>query len=112
MSEYSSLDDLFGMAATETADVDLPSGGRVKVRGLTRREQMVIGKASNGDPLEYEPHLLASCVVEPPMSVESAQRFVQNARVGDVSAISDRIRDLSGMSEGAAKSGVPAVGPE
>lgn len=112
MSEYSSLDDLFGMAATETADVVTPSGGRVKVRGLTRGEQMLIGKEVGGDALEYEPRLLAFCVVEPKLTVDDARRFIQGSKVADVSVISDRIRDLSGMGEGAAKSGVSGVGAE
>lgn len=110
MSEYSSLDDLFGMAATGTADVDLPSGGRVKVRGLTRHEQMLIGQEVGGNPMEYEPRLLAFCVVSPELSLEDARRFVKGAKVADVAAISDRIRELSGMGDGAAKSGVPGDG--
>lgn len=112
MSEFSSIDDLFGNGVTETAVVDIPSGGRVKVRGLTRYEHLLIGREADGDGADFEPRMLSMCVVDPVMTLDQAKRWHRSAKPRDIGAVSDKIRDLSGLGDGAAKSEVPADGEQ
>lgn len=111
-SPYASLDDLIASTTPDnTADVDLPGGGRVKVRGLTRYELLLNVKGTD-DALLVERRNVAACLVEPKMTVAQVERW-QRASTPDVlGAVTLAIRNLSGLGEGAQKSGVPGDGDD
>lgn len=99
-----SLDDLAEPFA-------LPSGRMVKVRGLSRHELLKNGKDADGDTRLHEIFNVMSCVVLPQFSraqVEAWQR--RDLAAGDFKALSEKIRELSGLGEGADKSDIPASG--
>jgi hypothetical protein len=105
---YLTQADLAKTRTTEESDVILPSGGRIRVRGLTRTEHLWIGKGTE-DAGTIEARLLSKGMVEPPMTIPAAQQWQNEAGTRDVSAASDKIRDLSGFGQGAAKSVVDEV---
>jgi hypothetical protein len=104
LSEYASIDDLTSASEPETRDVTLPDGKVVKVRGLTRIELLLSTKGTDDTAL-VERRNVATCLVEPRMTVQQVEAWQK--RPGSVLAIgevTDAIRDLSGLGEGAAKS--------
>ena len=109
MTEYASTDDLLAGDGPDTTDVTLPNGKVVKVRGLTRFELIVNGKGTE-DAALIERRNVATCMVEPRMTEGQVEAWQK--RPGSVKALADvttAIRDLSGLGEGAAKSGVDEV---
>lgn len=109
MTEYLTPDELIADDAGDDEigiDVQLPSGGRVRVRGLSRAEHLWIGKGTD-DAAEIEARLLSKAMLQPTMS--QAQIMAWQKRRGataDLGAASDAVRSLSGFGEGANKSGV------
>lgn len=106
---YASLNDLTAATAAPEADVELPSGGKVRVRGITRHELI---KSGEGDAPadEVERRTVAYGMVRPKMSV--AQVGAWQKRHGatlDLGAVTKAIRNLSGLGEGAGKSDVAPV---
>lgn len=107
---YASADDLMtGDLDLQGSDFVLPSGKRVRVRGLSRGELFALSKGEpDNDTLEARN--IAACLIEPRMSVGKVQTWQKHSSAGgDLKALSERIRDLSGMGEGAQKSDVPEV---
>lgn len=110
--DYASADDLItGDLDLEGSDLLLPSGKKVRVRGLTRGELMHSGKAGQDeDPAEMEVRWAATCLLAPKMSVTQVRNWQRNASAGgDFKLLSEAIRDLSGLGTGAQKSHVPEV---
>lgn len=111
MSDYADLDALFGAAACAEDDLVLPSGARVRVRGLTRAEFLIAARAvSDGGPIELERHNVATAMVRPRMTVDQVAEWQRRAAAGELVPVVDRIRELSGMAAGAAKSRLPGDG--
>lgn len=107
---YLDKDALFSRSATREDDVELPGGGTVRVRALTRAEALrIAAEKKGGGTAVLERKLLAAGLVEPQITEAEAEAWQQSASADAVRAVSDRIAELSGMVEGAAKSGVPAV---
>jgi hypothetical protein len=106
-TEYASADDLFG-GDLETADVELPGGRRVKVRGMSRYELHLSGKGSE-DSADIEAKILTMCVVEPALTAKQAEAWLKSATPGALAKVLTRIRELSGLAEGADKSDVAPV---
>ncbi|QJY51250.1 hypothetical protein [Pseudonocardia broussonetiae] len=108
---YAQFDDLLTPVADVTEDVDLGNGRRVKVRGLTRYELILSGKGTD-DATLVERRNLSTCLVEPKLTLAQAERW-QKASTPDVIAkVTNAIRRLSGLAEGAAKSDVPGDGDD
>jgi len=85
--------------------LDLPEGGgTVMVRGLTRAEALEMNDLKTVE--ERDNFIIATGLVEPKLSVEEVREWAAEASAGDTTAISMRIAELSGMAEGAGKSGV------
>jgi hypothetical protein len=111
---YASADDL---AAGELdleggEDLQLPSGRLVRVRGLSRFELMLNSRDTE-DPAVVEVRNVTTCLVQPKMSEAQVRSWQKrSAAGGDFRALSERIRDLSGLGQGAAKSDVPADGAD
>lgn len=95
-------------AAGRTREVPIDGLGVVTVRALSRGE-VKRAKAEAGDDDEAEANLISMALVDPVMTPVEVAEWLDGAPAGDSVAVSDAILDLSGMSEGAQKSGVPGV---
>jgi hypothetical protein len=108
---YANINDLFGNGETETEDVTLPGGAVVKVRGLTRYELLMNAKNTE-DGATIERRNVSCCLVEPPMSVDQVEQWQRSTTPVAIGRVTDAIRRLSGLGEGAAKSDVPGDGED
>lgn len=89
---------------------ELPSGLSVEVRGLTRFELMFNGKGTE-DSFVIEARNVHSCLIEPVLTYDQVRQWQNSSRAGgDFRALSEKIRDLSGLGEGADKSDPGATG--
>ncbi len=105
--------ELFEPAPGCEAIVDLPSGGKVAVRGLSRDEQLHAIKqedvTAEGMPkfertAIIESRIVAAGMVDPPMTPEEVRRWQKvRGKAADVAEVSTRIQQLSGMLPGADK---------
>lgn len=96
-----------------TEEVDLGEG-TVTVRGLIRAEitraRAIAGKASKENQVAImDNHMIAAGLVDPEMTVEEVAAWLEQAPAGDAVAVLGTIQELSGLAEGAQKSGVSAV---
>jgi hypothetical protein len=107
MSEYASTEDLVENGH-DLDDVELSNGRKVQVRSYTRYELVNAGKGTE-DPALIERRILGWCVVQPAMTAKQVEQWQKTSKPGDIAAVITRIRELSGMSEGAAKSDVVEV---
>jgi hypothetical protein len=87
--------------------VTLPSGGQVKVRGLSRNEGLTL---QDRDGMEArDNYVIATGMLDPIMSEEDVAHWGRiEGAAGDLVEVSRAIGRLSGMDEGAGKSGPPA----
>lgn len=110
MTEYASAADLTEATVEDAAeDYTLKSGKTVRIRGLTRREHLWIGKGTDDADI-IEARMLSKGLVEPAMTIEEIKAWQDSSSSRAVSEISDQIRRLSGFSEGAAKRAVAEPG--
>lgn len=107
MTEYLTADALIAIASPED-DLVLPGVGTVRLRGLSRAALFANGKGTE-DSNVIETRNLISCLVEPKLTREQAEAFMKAAPAGTAGLISNKIRELSGLAEGAAKSDVDQV---
>lgn len=107
---YASLDDLLvGEAPTE--DLTLPNGAVVKVRGLTRHELLTNARGTEDGAL-IERRNLATCLLEPSLSLGQAEKWQKMSPPNVIGLVTDTIRRLSGLAEGAQKSDLPGDGDD
>lgn len=93
--------------ATGGEVVNLPSGGQVKVRGLSRNE--AAGVRDRDGLQARDNYLIATGMVDPRMSEDDVAAWgAIEGQAGDLVAVSEAITRLSGMVEGAGKSGPTA----
>lgn len=91
-------------------EVEVEGFGVVRVRGLSRYE---VGLAQKVDEwMARERKLLAIGLVDPQLSESEAAQWQKVSVAGEIEPVSTRIAELSGMVDGAPKSGVPADGDE
>lgn len=108
--QYSSVTELTSVALEE-ADVELPGGRLVRVRELTRAEVLRIRKEAGDDALKIERLSLVAGMVNPRMNVDEVAAWQRSSGVNrDIGLVQQRIQELSGMFEGAAKSHVAEHG--
>jgi hypothetical protein len=106
MSEIASFEDLtVADVAEATRKVEVGNGKHVTVRGLTRYELMLMTKGSPEND-EYERRMISVCLVEPTLSEGQVMAWQKAAPAGDKTLVevTNAIRDLSGLGEGADKS--------
>lgn len=110
MTEYASADDLVaGDLDRDGEDLTLPSGKLVRVRGLSRYELMFNGKGTE-DPRVVEARNAVSCLVEPKLTIAQVEQWQRNSAAGtEFKVLSEAIRDLSALGEGADKSDLRTV---
>jgi hypothetical protein len=96
----------------KTQEVDLGEG-TVTVRGLSRGEITRAKAAAKGSREHQidavENHFIAAGLVEPEMTVAEVAEWLENAPAGDAVVVMAAIQELSGMAEGAQKSGDAGV---
>lgn len=109
MTQYASADALVADDFRDDAeDLELPNSQVVRVRGLTRHELLFNAKGTD-DSNTIEVRNLVSCVVEPKLTLAQAEAWQRAAGVKTMQVVQDKIRELSGLAEGAAKSDVAEV---
>jgi hypothetical protein len=87
--------------------VTLPSGGQVKVRGLSRDE--AVGVQERDGTAARDNYVIATGMLDPVLSEEDVAHWGQiEGAAGDLVEVSRAIGRLSGMDEGAGKSGPTA----
>lgn len=107
MTEYASFEDLTAESPEDDEErlIVLKSGKIVRVRGLSRYEWFLAGKNTDGDANAFEAELIAMGMDEPRLTKKQAEAWRKKAgSYADISAVSDRIRKLTGVDEGADKS--------
>ena len=109
VTEYASVDELTTPAELETRDVLLPNGKAVKVRGLTRLELMLTRKNAE-DPAVIEQRTLAFCMVAPTMTAKQVEAWQKASGPMVIAPVTEAVRELSGLGEGADKSREGAAG--
>lgn len=107
VEEYASADDLLVGGPPED-DIVLPSGRRVRVRGLTRFELLLSGKGTD-DTAEIERRNVQVCMVEPKLTAAQVAKWQKSSTPDELGAVTAAIRRLSGLGEGAGKSRVAEV---
>jgi hypothetical protein len=90
--------------ATGGEVVTLPSGGQVKVRGLSRDEAVEL--QTREGTAARDNFLIATGMTDPRMTEDDVAAWGKiEGAAGDTVAVSETITRLSGMVEGAGKSG-------
>jgi hypothetical protein len=83
------------------AYVDIEGVGRLYLRPLTRREALALNDVAT---LEEKDNLLLHYgIAEPKMTVEEIAAWAEVATAGEISAVSEAIATISGMTKGSAK---------
>lgn len=81
----------------------LPDGSVVSVRALTRDEVLLVQDLELAD---RDNHIISMGMTDPKLSVDDVAAWGGAGDAGDLVAISDAIAELSGLKQGAGKSGV------
>ncbi|MDM4721157.1 hypothetical protein QTQ03_16690 [Micromonospora sp. WMMA1363] len=89
-------------------DVEIPDVGTVRVRAVSRYSLLAAGKgvSEDKDPAVVERRMLVAALVDPPLTMAEAEQWQKSAPAGEIGHVLQRVRELSGLTEGAAKSGV------
>lgn len=109
-TEYASVTELLEDEVTggETAEVELPNGKKVIVRGMSRFELSESQKDTD-DPMVIEARMMAACIVKPEMSFAQVTQMQKAKKPLFLKQVVFTIRELSGLTEGADKSAVAEV---
>lgn len=91
----------------ETREVEIPGVGTVTVRGLSAGE---VKRWKGKSESEVERHVIAAAMVDPVLTLDEVDEWAENAPFGHLVDVIKAVYELSGVSEGAAKSGLPGVG--
>lgn len=101
--------ELLFKAALPEGEVDLPGKGTVRVRAMTRAEVMQVRSSvkSIEDAFrrgaELECKMLALAMVEPTLTEDEVRRWQDAALAGEMEPVVQKVQELSGLIEGAAK---------
>lgn len=113
-TEYATADDLTADDLGDGEDLTLPSGKKVRLRGLSRQELIRHGRNPDGSvaaPDVIEARNIAACLVAPKLTVPQVQKWQARASAnGDFRVLSEAIRDRSGLGKGAQKSDLAEAG--
>jgi len=85
-------------------EVPIPGVGTVTVRGLSRFEARLVQGVENEAAAERK--LLALGLVDPKITEDDAARWQKVSDATELEAVTDKITELSGLKEGAAKEAV------
>jgi hypothetical protein len=90
----------------DTHDID--GVGTIRFRALSNGEAIRVSEVAATK--NRQALILSLGLVEPALTVGEAHIWMQSAPAGEVDAVSKKIAAMSGMLEGAGKSGLPADG--
>jgi hypothetical protein len=107
--KYASVDDLVQPEKVETKDVTLSTGKVVKVRGMTRME-MILSRKSTEDPAVIEQRMIEFCQLMPRMKAAQVEKWQRASGPMVMAPVTEAIRELSGLLEGADKSDSGSAG--
>jgi len=85
------------------ADVEVEGIGTVRVRALSRAEAMELQKLESSGMVMVERRMLALALVDPTLTEGEVRQWQEAAPPGELEPVTDKISELSGMTEGAAK---------
>lgn len=89
--------------------VEIAGIGTFRVRGLSRIEAISV-QAGKGTA-NIERKMIALGLLEPKLTEDEVGTWMRNAPAGELSPISDRIAELSGMAPGSEKGAYKSDGP-
>lgn len=92
-------------ASGRTREVPIEDIGNVTVRALSRGEVSRVKRDFPEDQVENA--LISLALVDPALTPEEVGEWLDEAPAGDSVAVMGAVAELSGMSEGADKSGLP-----
>lgn len=92
-------------------EVEVPGVGTFALRALSRYELVLAGKGTEDGSL-IEARLLSYTLLDPQLSVDEVRQWQKLAPSGEVGMVVDKMRELSGLGEGADKSDVPGDGDD
>lgn len=84
----------------------LPDGSTVAIRSLSRDE--VLEAQEMPSLADRDNFIVAKGMTDPEMSVEDVAAWASAGSAGDLTAVTDAIAELSGLKQGAGKSGPAA----
>lgn len=84
----------------------LPDGGTVAIRAMTKLEFQRAEATAEELGVDLDAVVLSIAMTDPALTPADVQEWMGTAPAGDVVAVITAVRDLSGMGEGAGKSGV------
>lgn len=84
--------------------VELPGGGTVKIRALTRDEVLELDDAETA--AERSNMIISRGLIDPALTVDDVAQWGREADAGDLTIISEEIARISRLTEGAGKRGV------
>jgi hypothetical protein len=105
--QYVSVEELTANRSTDNEeDYELPGVGWIRIRGLSRAEFMEAGKRYGQDMAAQERFILSRCVIIPRVTEADAGHWQQASGINEINKLAMHINEMSGLSEGADKSGV------
>jgi hypothetical protein len=100
--------ETFLKARLPEREVDLPGVGTVRVRGLTRAEALEV-QALQGDVAAMEQKVIHFGLVDPVLTNAEIACWYGAVTAGEIDLLVNPISEMSGLTEGAPKRGVPEV---
>lgn len=85
----------------------LPDGSTVAIRALTRDE--VLASQDLDALTDKDNFIVATGMTDPKLTVDDVAAWAAAGDAGDLVAVSEAIAELSGLAQGAGKSGVPVA---
>jgi hypothetical protein len=104
-------ENLFARRVDED-DVEIPGIGTVRVRAVTRHELLGVHKPGETNPAVAERRMLSAGMVDPQLSEDEVARWQKNSPPSEIGLVLDRIRQLSGLTDGASKEAYKSVRDE
>lgn len=104
-----------GPAGLPQDTVDIEVDGEtvtVTVRGMNRGELLHAGKLNDKGQAEMEQYVLSSCMLDPEMTVEDVAEWQASGAAMECQPVVHKINELSGVGQGAAKSGLSGDGED
>lgn len=92
--------------------VDIEGIGTITVRGLSRYELLLAGKAADGDVLLSERKTLAMALVDPEMTEADVEAWQKCSPAGEIMPVVIEINRLSGVTRQAQKEAYEAFRDE
>lgn len=84
-------------------EVELSGGGSVIVRGMTRGEAAAMRDLDQSDVIGLEAHALATCMIEPALTVAEARAWLENEQHNEIQKVVDAIERKNGAAAGQPK---------